>query len=252
MSNKTPINWKEKITTFIKKIFGFGKLLLHLLSEFIHNSFSLTTYAIKILVEVLATADAVVFVAAILFGGVMLAAGYQWGQIGVWVAKALGFGGAIAGIGAATAGILAGIGFNVYQLFPTLWRLKRKVAIAYAKNNIDPKATDLKDGVQERLQNWHTFSHRTLKRGRRLSYFVETCIQIIFWATVLSLSVNGMLMLIVTLVLPEVTIAILSAACDLSTAIHEGQNQKSGSNSYSESGTQRRQAPTVDVAARHV
>jgi hypothetical protein len=250
MSKGNDKSLNEKITAIMQKIFSFGKSIVHLISEFIHNTFNLTTFAIKTLLEVLATADAVVFVAAAIFAGVMIAAGYQWSAIGVWAAKALGLGGVLVGIGAGTLGILAGIGFNVYQLFPSLWRVKKKIAKAYVNKNIDPKAKDLPEGVSERLMNWHTFSHRTLERGRYLSYLVETAIQLVFWATVLSLSFQGMLMLIVTLVLPEVTISLLSAACDIAEAIHEGHQQAKGGQSSRGGGEPRREAPTVDISAR--
>jgi hypothetical protein len=242
-------DWSEKASEILRKIFGVVKSIFRLISEFIHNTFNLTTYTVQLIIEIFASADFVVFIAGGIFAAVLIAAGYQWGSIGVWIARSLGFGGVIAGIAASTTGMAVGIGFNVYQLFPSLWRLRRKVAKAYANKNIDPQNKDLKDGLQERLVNWHSFSHRTLERGRYISYLIETAIQLIFWATVQMLSFNGMLMLVVTLILPEVTISVLSAACDIAEAIHSG-HQESGGRSSKGGGDSKREAPTFDVPGR--
>jgi hypothetical protein len=58
-----------------------------------------------------------------------------------------------------------------------------------------------------------------------------------------------MLMLIVTLILPEMSVSLLSATCDIAEAIHDGHQESKGQSGKGNSDS-RREAPTVDVSAR--
>jgi hypothetical protein len=139
-------------------------------------------------------------VAILAFGASTAIAALQWSLIGQWLGTLLRFRD-IYGIGASIAGVMLGLGINIYQLAPQLWKLRRDIAKVYAEQKVN---TDLQEEetVQNKAQNWLSFDHKTLKTARLISYSLETAL-IVGYVVFTDFNFSAIVQAAVSLLLPE-------------------------------------------------
>ncbi|MHC5932053.1 hypothetical protein, partial [Nostoc sp.] len=127
----------------------------------LENTMRLITFAFSLLVKLLANPIAPCLVAIIAFVAVSAVALAQWAAIGVWLGKMFGVSG-LWWIGSATCGVLLGLGINIYQLSPELWKIRKDISRAYLSLGIDVESNEKFDNPGERLENWLTIDHGML------------------------------------------------------------------------------------------
>lgn len=225
--NNTEIGKKSffaKVQSFVVKIFGFLKAAAKLLWLLTENAFQLTVYCFSLLVKLLASPTTPCLVAIACFGLVCSIAAAQWFQIGVWLGRMLGVS-AGWGLGAGTLGVLLGLGINIYQLAPQLWKLRRDIAEAYKALDINPEhQPESKESVPERLQNWLSFDHGTLKAIRLVTYALETGIVLSYCFFATGFQFFAILQAAISLLLPEKCLELVSATVAVLGGVSEKIN----------------------------
>lgn len=211
--NKT--SFMTKISKFVKKIFEFLRNCIHFLWELLDNALHLIVFAFSYLTKILASPSTPCVVAILAFGAVVSIAASQWFQIGVWLGTKLGFSSGVLGIGAGTAGVLLGMGINVYQMAPQLWKLRRDIAQAYASLKVDTEfQSESNESVAERNRNWLSFDHGELKRSRLISYGIETGL-VLSYCFFTGLNFMSIITAAVSLLLPEKCLTLVSSTVSL-------------------------------------
>ncbi|OKH56260.1 hypothetical protein NIES2101_00300 [Calothrix sp. HK-06] len=215
-----------KITKFVKKIFGFLRNCIHFLWELIDNALHLIVFAFSYLTKILASPSTPCVVAIIAFGAVTAIAAGQWYSIGVWLGSKLGASSGILGVGSGTAGVLLGLGINVYQLAPQLWKLRRDIAQAYAALKIDTEfQSEGAESVNERNRNWLSYDHGELKRSRLISYAVETGL-VLSYCFFTGLNFFSIVTAAISLLLPEKCLTLVSSTVSLLGKVSDHLSQE--------------------------
>lgn len=203
-------NFMATISKFVKKLFQLLKYVVHLIGELLQNTMHLITFTFTILVKLLSEPSTPCVVAIIAFIGVSAVAASQWYLIGVWLGSNLGING-IYGIGTGAAGVMLGLGINVFQLSPQLWKLRKDVAQAFQKLDIKTDDDGNDEGnVGNRLKNWNTYDYVILKKFRLLSYGIETAL-VLSYCFFNGLNFFGIITAAISLILPEKTLEFASA-----------------------------------------
>ena len=223
-------NWQQNISKFIGRIFGFIRLLIHAVWEIISHIMSTVTFFFSLLIKVVADPSTPCVVAIVFFMLICGIAAFQWWAVGVWLGQAMGFGGTIGGLSSGFCGMLLGLGLNVYQLSPQLWKLRRDVARAYQRLNVktDHEAPE-KESVHERQQNWHSYDHSSLKANRLIAYGIEAALIILYCAMAEGFAFIPLVQAIISLTMPERAIGAVSSTIsllgDVSSEIHDDADE---------------------------
>lgn len=212
---KTKLTWNTKASKLISRIFSVIKGIIKVLWEIVEHSLEVVTFFFGLLVRVLANPTTPCVVAILFFMGVSLVATLQWYALGVWISQAFGLGGTIGGISSGLMGLLLGLGLNVYQLSSELWKLRRDVAKAYADMRVDPDYDVGDPTLEDKNKHWESYDHGTLKRGRFLSYAVETALVIAYCGIAQNFQFVALLQAAVSLILPEKALSLVSATIGL-------------------------------------
>lgn len=233
---KSKKNILASITNVIHKVFDFFKGAIFLIAFIVKNFMSLTVFFMRFLFGVLSEPTLPTIVISIFFALTVLAAGYQWWGIGVWLSSIFGLT-QVWGIAGGMLGLLFGFGINVFQLAPQLWKLDRSMAKAYDELDIDPEAQLDKPTLKEKLKNWLSFDHKTLKGMRLTSYSIETGVVLTYLAFVGQFQFWAICLAASSLLLPEKTLEALAATIDVTQAVsrkmremqaHEDEMKKFG------------------------
>ena len=175
----------------------------------------LVAFFFSLLVKVLAAPSTPCIVAISFFIAVSIVAAFQWWGIGVWIGKAFGLGGTIGGFSAGLFGALLGLGINSYQLAPQLWKLRRDVAQAYADLGVDLEHDTSDPTLQDKRNHWYSYDHSTLKKGRLLSYVLETSLVIAYVGIAQRFNFVAILQAAISLLLPERALEMVASAVSL-------------------------------------
>lgn len=224
MTTRTPrvkTTWSYKVSRFITRVFDFVKGVMRALWEIIEHTLEAVAFFFGLLVRVVANPSTPCVVAIIFFMFIATVAAAQWFAIGVWIGLALGLGGTIGGISSGVMGLLLGLGLNVYQLSSELWKLRRDVAKAYADMRVDPDFDASDPTLQDKNIHWESYDHGTLKRGRLLSYALETALVIAYAGIAQSFQFVALLQAAVSLLLPEKALEMVSATVGLMGQVSE-------------------------------
>ncbi|MEH2321881.1 hypothetical protein [Nostoc sp.] len=203
-------NFAVSIQKIVAKVFGFLREILRLIWLVAENSMRLITFAFSLIVKLLANPTAPCIVAIIAFVAVCAVATAQWAAIGIWLGQLFGISG-LWSIGAATCGVLLGLGINIYQLSPELWKIRQDISRAYLALGIDVESSENFENPQERLENWLTLDHGMLKSTRLISYGLETAIVISYAFLATGLNFYALIMAAISLVLPEKCLLLVSS-----------------------------------------
>lgn len=214
----------EKVQNFVLKLFNFFKSIAKLLWLLFENAFQLIVFCFGLLIKLLASPTTPCIVAIVSFGLVCSIAAAQWFQIGVWIGKLLGVSKGW-GLGSGTLGILVGLGINIYQLAPNLWKLRRDIALAYQALDINPDyQVESPENVVERIQNWLSFDHSTLKKIRLITYSIETGIVLTYCFLATGLQFFSILQAAISLLLPEKCLELVSSTVSALGGVSEKIN----------------------------
>lgn len=201
----------DKLHHWINKIFSFLKECALVIWRLIENASHLAIFCFSLLIKLAASPNTPCIIAIISFGAVVAVASHQWYEIGFWIGRMMGVSG-LWGIGAGTAGVLLGLGLNVYQLAPQLWKLRKDIAQAYQALSINTEfKADSPESVAERLGNWLSFDHGTLKGIRLATYAVETALVCGYLFLATGLNFFAIIQAGISLVLPEKCLELVSS-----------------------------------------
>lgn len=203
-------NIAVSIQKIVAKVFGFLREILKLIWLIAENSMRLITFAFSLIVKLLANPTAPCIVAIIAFVGVCAVATAQWFSIGTWLGKLFGISG-LWNIGAGACGILLGLGINIYQLSPELWKIRKDISRAYMVLGIDVENNERFSNPEEKLENWLTVDHGVLKSTRLISYAVETTLVLSYAFLAAGLDFDVMAMAGISLLLPEQCLHLVSS-----------------------------------------
>ena len=220
-TTKVKPTWSHRVSKVIARIFSIIKGIIKALWEIIEHCLETVTFFFGLLVRVVANPTTPCVVAILFFMFVATIAAAQWYLIGVWLGKAFGLGGTIGGISSGLMGLLMGLGLNVYQLSSELWKLRRDVAKAYADMNVDPDFDASDPTLEEKNSHWESYDHGTLKRGRLLSYALETALVIAYVGIAQKFQFVALLQAAVSLLLPEKALEMVSATVGLMGQVSE-------------------------------
>jgi hypothetical protein len=218
---KVKSTWSHRVSKVIARIFSIIKGIIKALWEVIEHCLETVTFFFGLLVRVVANPTTPCVVAILFFMFVSMIAAIQWFAIGVWIGKAFGLGGMIGGISSGSMGLLMGLGLNVYQLSSELWKLRRDVAKAYADMNVDPDFDASEPTLEEKNSHWESYDHGTLKRGRLLSYALESTLVIAYVGIAQNFQFVALLQAAVSLLLPEKALEMVSATVGLMGQVSE-------------------------------
>ncbi|QMS91366.1 hypothetical protein HUN01_28605 [Nostoc edaphicum CCNP1411] len=200
----------QAITKFIKKVFFIFREVLRHISHLIQESLRLVIYFFKIITDQLTHPNAGIIASLCLFLLVSAIAATQWAQIGVWLGSFLGLKG-LWGVGSGTCGLLLGLGINVFQLTPELYKIKRSWAIAYAKMGIEVDGLEHDSTPQSIDENWNSIKHSSLKKTRLVSFAVETALVLSYAVLGTGLEFFAIATAAISLILPELTLKLVSS-----------------------------------------
>lgn len=213
-------NFAVSIQKIIAKVFGFFREILRLIWLVAENSMRLITFAFSLIVKLLANPTAPCIVAIIAFVAVCAVATAQWAAIGIWLGKLFGISG-LWNIGTATCGVLLGLGINIYQLSPELWKIRQDISRAYLALGIDVESSEHFENPQERLENWLTLDHGMLKSTRLISYGLETAIVLCYAFLATGLNFYALIMAAISLLLPEKCLLLVSSTISVLGQVSE-------------------------------
>lgn len=222
-------NARGGIMKAIAAFFNVLRIAIEIVFSVIKNAMALLVFFFRFLVELLAHPTMPSVVAIIFFGIFVAIAAYQWWGIGGWLFSLIGLTNAW-GFAGGTFGLLLGFGINIYQLSPELWKMQPLMAKAYADLNIDPDAELKAPTLQDKIKQWLTYDHGTLKGMRQVSYIVETALVLSYTAFVGQFQFWAILTAAASLLAPEWTLKGVAATTGVTSAvsdrIHEMQSQE--------------------------
>lgn len=233
MTDKNKKDVKAGILGAISKLFGILRGLIEVVFSLIKNAMALLVFFFRFLVQTIAHPTMPSVIAIIFFLGSVGISVFQWVGIGRWLFTLFGvstasfFGYQIAG---GFFGLLLGFGINVYQMSPELWKLTPQVAKAYVGLSIDPEAELEKPTLQNKLSQWLTYDHGTLKGLRLVSYTIETVLTLCYTVFASGLSFSSVMISAASLLLPEFTLKGVAAATGVTSAVSQKMQEEEAKN----------------------
>jgi hypothetical protein len=224
-SAKPKKNFMTFINNVVRKVFKFFRMIIHLTWAIIDNGMQLIMFFFSYLVKILSNPTTPCVVAIIAFAATVAIAALQWYQIGVWLGRMLQFR-SVYGITAGVAGVLLGTGINVYQLAPTLWKIRKDVARAYAELGVDTEFEADEETVKSKQQHWLSFDHGLLKKTRLISYGIETGL-VLGFVFLNGLNFFAIIQAAVSLLLPEKMLELVASTVSVLGTVSEHIYQES-------------------------
>lgn len=218
-------NIAASIQKIVAKVFGFFREILRLIWLIAENSMRLITFAFSLIVKLLANPTAPCIVAIIAFVAVCAVATAQWAAIGIWLGKLFGISG-LWNIGTATCGVLLGLGINIYQLSPELWKIRQDISRAYIALGIDVESSERFENPEQRLENWLTLDHGMLKSTRLISYAIETALVLCYAFLATGLNFYALIMAGISLLLPEKCLLLVSSTISVLGQVSEKMGEE--------------------------
>lgn len=215
------INWQEKISNAIAKLFSLVKAVIRFAWEVVMHCMSTITFFFTFLLKVVADPSTPCVVAIVFFMGVSAVAAAQWWGIGLWIGQLFGVSSASGFLGMGATGMMFGFGINIFQLSPQLWRLRKDVAKAYGKLGVNPEFDNDEETIQSRNVHWFSYDHRGLKGARLVSYGLEASIVLAYCVIAQTLAFGAIFQAAISLLLPEKSLKLLSNAVSLMGKVSE-------------------------------
>ena len=218
-SAKPKKNFMTFINNIVRKVFYVFRMIIHLAWSIVENGMQLIMFFFNYIIKILANPTTPCVVAILAMIAVSTIATLQWFQIGVWLGRMFHFK-TIYGIASGVAGVLLGTGINVYQLAPTLWKIRKDVARAYAELNVDTDFEAESETVKSKQQNWLSFDHSLLKKTRLISYGIETGL-VLGFVFLNGLNFFAIIQAAVSLLLPEKMLELVASTVSVLGTVSE-------------------------------
>ena len=213
-------SWVQVATMIIKRIFKWFRQLLSVLYEVLQEVLNTTVHLFSIALKFISSPSTPCLLSISIFGIVMVVTTAQWWGVGLWLGKLFGLGGSIGilSMSAGAAGMFLGLCLNIFQLSSEMWKISRQFAEYYAAKDIkvemDSEDSEADKNVKNRLNNWLSHDHSTLKRFRSTTYILETGLMISY-TLLANMNFWGLVLGGVSLIAPELTIKLVSATISL-------------------------------------
>lgn len=218
--------WGDRISKLIGRLFGIVRTLIRFCWEAIEQCMYTIAFFFSLLLRVVANPSTPAVIAILFFIAVSAVAALQWWAIGVWLGSAFGMGGAIGGISSGILGMLGGLGLNTWQIAPELWKLRRDVAKSYGQLGVDPEYDTSESTLSDRILNWFSYDHQTLKRGRLIAYAIETGLVVAYCGLAQRFAFVSLVQAAISLFLPEKALAMIAASVSLLSEVNERINKE--------------------------
>lgn len=210
VNNDTPIRyqtprrkkpgWYRALSKTLFLVFRVVKAIFDLLGELIEHLLSLISASFNLLAVLWKSPHTHYVASILLFIGILIYAIHQWIAIGMWLAKVIH---APTSAGAFIGGVF-GIGINIYQLTPLLWKIDPRIAKAYAKLGINPYfEPEDEEQPAARKQNWKSHTHRSMQTRSVICFVIEWALFLIYWVAALRLSLLGLVSGFISLWMPR-------------------------------------------------
>ena len=235
MSRPPKEGWNQKVTAAVYKLFDVIRGILDILKKIIQQAMRTVVAFFMNMLQIITDPSSPCFTAIIILVLVGMVAAYQWAQIGLWFGRLMGMP-RILGWGFATIGMLAGLGINIEQLSPQLWKININLAKAFQKMGLNPEHEGNPNDIGERIKNWHSFDFQLAKKGRIVSYALESGL-VVSHLFLTGLSLVSLVIAAISLVAPEFAVKNLAAkAHTLGMANDLAMQEESGDNTGSPRG----------------
>ena len=219
--------WDKKVEEAIAKFFRALKSIWRLLYKILYQAMDSVIFLVTLITKLIVNPTATIAMCIAFLCFVTVLTAFQWWQIGFWIGQMLGMP-TVLGWGLGTIGMAAGLFLNIEELSPELHKISESLARAFDKMNVKPDHVVEPDNIKDRLANWYSYDMALAKKGRLLSYAVETAI-VIGYVFGTGLTLQAIVIAFVSLTCPEVAIKYLSSktslygtASALATEIEEG------------------------------
>lgn len=181
-------NFWKFVQKAIHWVFEFITELTKNLFLLLDKLFSFVVYLFSQIVYLASSPEAPCVIAIAAYAAVCMIAAYQWYETGSMIGRLLKLT-SIQGVGVGVAGVLVGLGINIFQMAPELWKIRRDIAEVYKNKNIDPSHhAESSQSVGDRLGNWLSVDHGKMREARRVSYLVEFGVTGFYLVTSLAVS----------------------------------------------------------------
>lgn len=192
-------SWYHAVSRAITWTFRVLRKIVELIAELIEHVLALIAKIFEVAAFFFKSPYVHYIASILIFIGLILFALHQWFLIGDWFGKLLHS----RGVGS-FIGLGIGVALNLFQLSPSLWKLDFRVAQAYSKSGINPHfEPQEEESPSQRVNNWSSHGHRSLKTRSIVCYIVEWTLYLIYWVVALKLSLLGLVFGFVALVLPQ-------------------------------------------------
>lgn len=243
--NKGKEPWDKKVGEAISKFFRVLKSIWQLIYKIIYQAMDSMIFLVTLITKLIVNPTATIAMCIGFLCFVTILTAFQWWQIGFWIGKMLGMP-SLLGWGLGTIGMAAGLFLNIEELSPELHKISESLARAFDKMNVKTDHVLDPENIKDRLANWYSYDMALAKKGRLLSYAIETAI-VIGYVFGTGLTLQAIVIAFVSLTCPEVAIKYLSSktslygtASALATEIEDGTPVKnfgaSGGNSKPQGG----------------
>lgn len=212
-------SWLQQAVRIVRLVFTKLRQALAVLGEILLEILNTAVYLFSIALKFISAPSTPCLMAIALFGLVLTFTTAQWVGMGAWWGKLLGISNfnflwfyGLSGLGG-----FVGLAINIFQLAPEMWKISRKFAKYYADKGVDVtyESADGEDQtVIDRLKNWLSEDHATLKKYRKASIVIEAILMIVY--TLLgNLSFWGLVLGTCSLCLPEASIKLVASTISL-------------------------------------
>lgn len=221
--------WDKKAGTIIDKCGRAIRSLWDILYKIIKQLIETVNYLVTLLTNLIVEPTTTIFFCLGMLIVVTLVTAYQWFEVGVWVGTAIGtttFLGWTLGF----FGMIGGLFLNIEELSPELHKINENLAAAFKNMGVKFDHTPQPDNLEDRLKNWFSYDMAFAKKGRWISYLVETAIVVVYVAAT-GLTVTSVAVAFVALTCPELAIKYLRSKVSLfataSALANQEEEQKS-------------------------
>ena len=214
MSNKpTKEPWDKKVGEFIGKVGRFLRSVWDILYKVLRQAIDTINYLIILIIRLLLNPSSTVFFCLFLLAVVTIVTMNQWWQIGLWIGR---IGGVVRfwGWSVGLIGMGLGLFINVEELAPELHKISTPLAKAFKQMGVKTDFVPEPDNFDSLIADKPSYDMSLAKKGRIVSYFVETAIVITFiFAT--GLTLQSIVLAVISLVCPEMIVKYTSSKTEL-------------------------------------
>lgn len=210
---KTKEPWDKRVISLVDKIGRVFRSVWDILYKITQQFIETINYLVPLVTKTVINPTATIFFCLALLVFVTLITGFQWWEIGVWAGRMIGMPNLL-GLGLGAVGIAVGLFLNIEELSPELHKIHENLARAYDKMGVKLDHTPEPENLKDRLSNWFSYDLALAKKGRLLSYAIESAIVLSF-AFMTGLTFQSIVVALISLTCPEFVVKYLASKTSL-------------------------------------